>query len=385
MVAFSVFMRATVFIRCLQAAKARDPSTRVKMAFNARVELVREHRGNLLPYLLATMIVIAAGFPQSTRAQSPELAMRDFSSGQIKKGVRSIGLGGDGATWGNYGLVWEDADTGLLDYGDTSYTNGNDFHFSAIGLTSPSLWHKLAIYVIAMSQGTNDVHLNAKSPGLGAGRVPVAGEGSDHAIFMKIAMPLGQGFSAGVLLAHETSRFDATAIEDSGASVHYATEWRPSAGFGVAWQPSKTVLVGFRALWNNDLERRSDSGGVAEGLARSAEYRLGASYSPWDGALVDIGGTRLEKHNDLAGTHTIAYHPNIGVEQAFWTRRLTVRFGLDETSPTAGLSFKYAPLKLDLAYVDNMARSRVGTLFGTNSRSILMTFTLDYRALMPTP
>jgi hypothetical protein len=386
MVAFAVLMPFTAFIRCLwQAAAPRGPSTRAETAANACVERLREHRSDLLSYLLTAMVVIAACFPHATRAQSPELSMRDFSSGQIKKGVRTIGLGGDGATWGNYGLVWEDAGTGLVDYGDTSYTNGNDFHFSAIGLTSPSLWRKLAIYVIAMSQGTNDVHFNAKSPGLGAGRVPVAGEGSDHAIFMKVAMPLGQGFSAGVLLAHETSRFDATAIADSGASVHYATEWRPSAGFGVAWQPSKTVLVGFRALWNNDLERHSDSDGVSEGLARSAEYRLGASYSPWDAALVDIGGTRLEKHNDLAGTHTIAYHPNVGFEQAFWSRHLTVRFGLDETSPTAGLSFKYAPLKFDLAYVDNMARSRVGNLFGTNSRSILMTFTLDYPALMPSP
>ena len=47
-------------------------------------------------------------------AQSPELTMRDFSSSQIKKGVRSIGFGGDGATWGNYGLVWKDAGTALI-------------------------------------------------------------------------------------------------------------------------------------------------------------------------------------------------------------------------------------------------------------------------------
>jgi len=78
--------------------------------------------------------------------------MREFSSGQIKKGVRSIGFGGDGATWGNYSLVWRDADTALVDYGDTHYTNGNDFHFEAVGLTSPSLWHGLTIYVIAMEK-----------------------------------------------------------------------------------------------------------------------------------------------------------------------------------------------------------------------------------------
>lgn len=37
--------------------------------------------------------------------QSPEFSLREFASGQIKKGVRSIGMGGDGATWGNYSLV----------------------------------------------------------------------------------------------------------------------------------------------------------------------------------------------------------------------------------------------------------------------------------------
>src|SRR6266853_2524393 len=88
---------------------------------------------------------------------SPELAMRDFSSGQIKKGVRSIGFGGDGATWGNYGLVWKDAGSALVDYGDTRFTDGNEFRFAAVGATSPALWNGLAIYLIAMSQDSNDV------------------------------------------------------------------------------------------------------------------------------------------------------------------------------------------------------------------------------------
>jgi hypothetical protein len=311
------------------------------------------------------------------------LAMRDFSSAEIKKGVRSIGLGGDGATWGNYGLVWKDAGTGLADYGDTTYTNGNEFHFTAVGLTSPPLWQELAIYVIALSQGTDDVRFNAKSPGLASGAAaPVVGNGSDHAVFTKIAMPLGQGFSAGVLLAYETSQFNSTNVRNAQQRIHYATEWRPSAGFGLAWQPNKAVLLGFRALLNNDLERRTDPAGVTEGMARSAEYRLGGSYSPWGGALIDIGGTRLERRNALAGTHTIAYRPNVGFEQGFLDRHLTLRLGLDETSPTAGISLKYALFNLDVAYVDNMAHSRVGNLFGANSRSFLMTFTLDYRALI---
>ncbi len=329
----------------------------------------------------AVLFFFATTSSPLVRAQSPELSMRDFSSGQIKKGVRSIGFGGDGATWGNYGLVWKDAGTTLADYGDTSYANGNDFQFTAIGATSPALWHDLAVYLIAMHEGTNDVHLDLKSRGLGPGAMPMVGHGADDALFSKIAMPLGHGLSAGVLLSYETSDFDANAITMPQDRVRYATEWRPSGGFGVAWQPSKKWLFGFRALVNNDLERRTDSAGLAEGLVRSVEYRLGGSTSPWDGALIDLGGTRLEKQNAIAQTHTIAYEPNIGFEQSLLARRVTLRLGVDETSPTAGLSFKFAPCNIDVAYVRNMARARVGELFGARSNSLVATFTLNYREL----
>jgi len=312
---------------------------------------------------------------------SPELAMRDFSSGQIKKGVRSIGFGGDGATWGNYGLVWKDAGTVLLDYGDTSYTNDNDFHFVAVGATTPPLWHGLAIYLIAMTETTNQVQLNLKSPGLGSGATPVVGHGTDDALFSKIALPLGHGVSAGILLSYETSRFDASSVAAPANTVRYETYWRPSGGFGVAWQPDKRLLFGFRALLNDDLERRTDSLGTSEGLARSVELRLGGSVSPWEGALIDVGGTRLEKRNAIAGTHTVIHEPNLGFEQALFTRHLTLRFGVDETSPTAGLTLKIPPFNLDVAYVHNMARSRVDALFGTESNSILATFTVDYDAI----
>ena len=97
--------------------------------------------------------------------------------------------------------------------------------------------------------------------------------------------------------------------------------------------------------------------------------------------MIDVGGTRLEKRNAIAGTHTIIYEPNIGFEQALISRRLTLRFGVDETSPTAGLSVKIPPFNLDVAYVRNMARSRVGGLFGTESNSVLATVTLDYGAI----
>jgi hypothetical protein len=106
--------------------------------------------------------------------------MRDFASSQIKKGVRSIGFGGDGASWGNYGLVWRDAGTALADYGETSYTNGNDFHFVAVGGTTPPLWHQLAVYLIAMNEQSNTVQLRLKSPALGPTATPVAGSGNSR-------------------------------------------------------------------------------------------------------------------------------------------------------------------------------------------------------------
>jgi len=52
-------------------------------------------------------------FPSLSYSQNPEFSLREFASGQIKKGVRSIGMGGDGATWGNYSLVWRDSGTAL--------------------------------------------------------------------------------------------------------------------------------------------------------------------------------------------------------------------------------------------------------------------------------
>ncbi len=328
---------------------------------------------------LALAAVLVAGHP--ARADSPELAMRDFASGQIKKGVRSIGFGGDGATWGSYGLVWRDAGTALADYGDTSYSNGNEFQFAALGATTPALWEDLAIYVIALAERSNEAHFNLQSPGLGTGPTPVSGSGADNALFAKIAMPLDHGISAGVLLAYERSHFDAAANSAPTNAVRYETDWRPSGGVGIAWQPSKRLMFGFRALLNSDLERRIDASGSAEGIAQSAELRLGGSVAPWDGALLDLGGTRLEKRNAIAGAHTTSYEPNVGFEQAFRERRYVVRFGVDETSPTAGVSVKFAPINIDVAFVRNMARARVGTLFGDRSNSVVATVTLDYAAL----
>lgn len=320
----------------------------------------------------------------SAWAQSPELALREFASGQIKKGVRSIGFGGDGATWGNYGLVWKDAGTALVDGGDTYYSNGNNFHFGAVGITSPLFWRDLAVYAIAVKQSSNDVHFKTKSPGLGPDPVPVEGQGSNQAIFTKAAMPLGGGFSAGLLLSYEVSQFSAHSEGSAGNAVRYETEWRPSGGWGVAWQqPDSGLLAGFRAILNNDLERRTDASGVAEGLAKTREYRIGASYPPWQGALIDLGCTRLHRQNDLGGTDTTKYAPNLGFEQSFNNNSMAFRFGLDESSPGAGFSAKFAAFKLDMAYIHNLGRERIGDLFGARSDSLIITLNFDYQSLSP--
>ena len=352
-------------------------------AISSNSEIVRDFpsqaRGSLV--WLVVSVGLSSWSPPIAAQTSPELAMRDLSSGQIKKGVRSIGFGGDGATWGNYGLVWRDAGGALVDYGDTAYSNGNDLHFEALGATTPPLWHDVAIYLIAMTESTNDLQLKLRSPGLGPGATPVSGHGADKALFSKIALPLGHGVSAGVLLSYEVSHFDGNAVAAPSDAIRYETRWRPSGGFGIAWQPDKKLMFGFRALLNNDLERRFDPAGTSEGLARSVELRIGGSIAPWEGALIDLGATRLDKRNAIAETQTLSHEPNIGFEQALFTRRLTLRLGVDETSPTAGLSARLPPFNLDVAYVRNMARNRVGELFGTRADSILATFTLDYDSL----
>ena len=328
---------------------------------------------------LACYLVLAfvGGFAELGARAVTRVGDARFLLGQIKKGVRSIGFGGDGATWGNYGLVWQDANTAVLDYGNTHYTNGNDFNFQAVGATSPSLWHDLAIYAIAMQQGTNDVKFLAKAQGLGATAVPMVGKGNDEAVFVKMAMPIAYGFSAGVLLSHETSQFDATT--SAGQSVKYETDWRPSGGFGVAWQSDdKKWLFGFRALYNNDFERRMNSTSITEGIAESQEYRLGGSYQVWKGGLIDIGATRIEKWNAIAGTHTVTYDPNLGFEQKVFDN-FTFRFSINETSPTAGFTYRFSPFKLDVSYVHDMAKAPVSSnLFGTTSDSVLATLTFDF-------
>jgi hypothetical protein len=310
--------------------------------------------------------------------QSPELSLREFASGQIKKGVRSIGMGGDGATWGNYSLVYKDSGTALLDAGDTRYPNGNDFSFTAVGVTLPPFKNGLTLYTIALSQHASNVSTTLKYPGSGGLSDAVHGDGNNQAVFVKAAMPLGKGFSGGVLLSYERSQFDANSDKTAGQHVNYQTRWVPSGGFGVTYQPSKRILVGFRALFNNDREKRTDNVGSLTGGNNTQEYRLGISVGLWQGALVDVGGNVRHKSNQLYNTKGTVTEPNLGFEQNLWRRHIAFRFGVDETSGTGGISLRFNPMIIDIAYVRNMASERVGTLFGNNSNSIISTVVFDF-------
>ncbi len=311
-------------------------------------------------------------------SQSPEFSLREFASGQIKKGVRSIGMGGDGATWGNYSLVWRDSSTALLDLGTTQYTNNNKFGFTAVGVTLPPLKHGFTIYAIALSQHATDISTSVKLPGMGNTAVPMEGDGSNQAVFVKMAMPLGKGFSFGLLLSYERSIFDAVSNSNTQNFARYQTSWLPSGGLGLSWQPSIRFLFGFRALFNNDNETIIDSTTNSHGVNSTQEYRLGASVGLWSGALIDIGGNIRHRYNQIYGTSNTAIEPNLGFEQILWQRHFTFRFGLDETSETGGFTLRFNPIVFDLAYVHNLAMARVGTLFGTTSNSILATIVFDF-------
>ena len=322
-------------------------------------------------------------------AQSPELSMREFASGQIKKGVRSIGFGGDGATWGNYGLVYREHDTAVVDAGVTAFTNGNLFEFTAVGVTSPSLWHGLAIYVLGLAQTATNIQVGLRDLAIGGTPLPTHGDGGDQLVALRLAMPFGPGFSIGVQLTYEVSQFDAV-LDGRPGVIRYRTQWRPSGGVGLAWMPSKRWLIGTRVILNNDWERRLDAAGTVSGWNRNFEYRLGVSVSPWKGALFDVGGAVLDRANQIAASESIVGGVDVGFEQAFWNRAFAIRGGVDECqfgigsacTATAGLSFKKGPVNVDLAYLYNLGAVRIGTLFGDHSHSVLATLTFDYGLLL---
>jgi hypothetical protein len=322
-------------------------------------------------------LLVAAG---GTAHAGPETALRELASGQVKKGVRTIGMGGDGATTGNYALVYMDAGGAILDAGIAHYTDtGTDLTFTAVGFTSPSFWDGAALYVIALAQHATDAHiwdLTAPNPA----KPPSLADGSNEAVFVKFAKPLSKAWSIGLLASYEVSQM--TLLPDDGSPViRYQTSWLPSGGFGIHFHPDEHFQAGVRVILNHDDETRTDGNGVQTGLLRSYEYRLGVAYSPWKGTLFDVGGTVLDRHDGLQGTSSLDLEPNIGAEQAIVRDVFWLRAGLDESTWTAGLSLKARPFKLDVAVFKDLGAARTNDVFGKSNFSVIATLNFDYASM----
>jgi hypothetical protein len=329
-------------------------------------------------FLLPVWLGIAFGLATFRAAQAgPELSIREFASGQIKKGVRSIGMGGDGATWGNYALVFREAGSAIVDYGYAAYHDtGSRLSFTAVGFTSGRFWDDAALYVVAVSQHATDLSVwSTTKPS--AAHPASSGDGSNQGVFVKFAKPLTKQVSAGLLLSYELSQITLVP-NDGAATIRYSTAWRPSGGAGVTWQPTDSWLLGVRVLLNHDLETRTDTSGTRKGLARSYEYRAGMSYKPWPGGLLDVGAAGLERHNAIDGTSTFELEPTLGIEQAVILDALWIRAGRDETTWTGGVSVRVAPFKLDVAYLYDLGAARLNDVFGKHSSSVVGTLTYNW-------
>src|SRR5512140_1704488 len=143
---------------------------------------------------LRCAVAVAAILTVSTAEAGPETALREFAGGQVKKGVRTIGMGGDGATTGNYALVYHDAGGALIDEGIVRFQDtGNLFTFSALGFTTPTFWDDAACY------GIDVWDMTAKS----AAKPPSTGDLSDTSMFLKFAKPISKAWSFGLMGAFE--------------------------------------------------------------------------------------------------------------------------------------------------------------------------------------
>jgi hypothetical protein len=306
----------------------------------------------------------------------PETALREFASSQIKKGVRTLGLGGDGATIGNYSLVYHDAGGAVADYGVTSFSDtGNSIHFVAVGLTTPQFWHGSAFYLIAMNEWASGLALHLTSPQYAKG-ADFRGEASDQAIFAKFAKPLPRGFAIGGLFGWERSALSAANSAGAGA-LTYTTTYLPSGGVGASWE-GRRLIAGVRALLSNDLETRRDAISTSSGWLRSWEFRAGVAARPYPGTTLDVGYVGLWRSSAVDHTESFTHAIVAGIEQRIWREYLTVRAGWNESSPTFGLSARWRRFKLDAAYVRNLGIERSKGVFGHTDDAVLFTLNYDY-------
>src|ERR1019366_4572426 len=98
--------------------------------------------GRAIPSAAATAAVLLA----STAYAGPETSLRDFASETVESGVRSIGMGGDGATTGSYAVVLREPGTASLAAGIAHYADtGNAMSFVATSFTTPRFWDGAAL------------------------------------------------------------------------------------------------------------------------------------------------------------------------------------------------------------------------------------------------
>ncbi len=328
------------------------------------------------------LVLVGALSFSGTALAGPETALREFAGGQVKKGVRTIGMGGDGATTGNYALVYKDAGGAIFDEGIVRFPdNGNTFTFSAVGFTTPTFWHDAAFYVIALGQSGTGIHVWDETP-VSAKKPASTGNLSDTSVFVKFAKPLTPTLSIGVMGAYEQSQ--ATLLPDAGGpAISFHTSYLPSGGLGLHFHPNEHWQLGARVILNHDEETRASGAVTTRGLLRSYEYRLGGAVSPWRGTLFDVGGVALERSNGVENTSTFVVHPTLGVEQALVKKRVWARAGLDETTWTTGLGLHSGAFKVDAAYLYNLASARTADVFGKRNTSLIVTLGFDYEKLIP--
>jgi hypothetical protein len=328
---------------------------------------------------------VAILFVAAPAIAGPETALREFAGGQVKKGVRTIGMGGDGATTGNYALVYKDAGGAIFDYGTVHFLDtGNTFTFDAVGFTTPTFWDDAAFYVIALGQHAPSARVwteTAPDPK----KPPSIGALSDASVFVKFAKPITKWLSFGLMGAYELSQATLLPIDGSPA-IHFQTGYLPSGGFGLHAHPNDKLQFGVRVILNHDHETRTQGAVVKEGLLRSYEYRLGAAYSAWKGGLLDAGVVALDRSNGLEDTTSFKIEPTLGVEQMIVPKKVWARAGLDETTWTTGMSVAIGVFKIDAAYLYNLAAERTQDVFGKKNRSLIVTLGFDYeRALHKSP
>jgi hypothetical protein len=214
-----------------------------------------------------------------------------------------------------------------------------------------------------------------------AAHPPSVGDLSDTSVFVKFAKPITPTLSIGVMWAFELSQA-LLLPRDGAAPIHYTTSYLPSGGLGLHWHPDEMWQVGARVILNHDIESREQGGVKQSGLARSYEYRLGAGFKPWKWTLIDAGISVLDRSNAIDKTNVFEPYPTVGIEQLVWPDHFWLRGGLDESTWTAGFSFAWPPLKLDFAFLYNLAAARVGDTFGKQSVAFFFTLNFDLEKMI---